>query len=145
MPPIIHRQDRAASVFSWPVRIYYEDTDAGGVVYHANYINYMERARTEYLRKLGVEQDTLSREHGIIFAVRSLEAEYLAPARFNDLLRIGVSRPIGRGASVVFLQGVYRGDDTLTTARVRIVSLDPVTLRPRRLPAFLLTECSIEH
>jgi acyl-CoA thioester hydrolase len=131
------------TVFDWPVRIYYEDTDAGGVVYHANYITYMERARTEYLRDLGIEQDTLSREHGIIFAVRSVEVHYLAPARFNDLLRVSVSRPVGRGASVNFYQTVCRGDDTLVTAQVRIVSLDPASLRPRRLPAFLLTECSI--
>ena len=131
------------TVFDWPVRIYYEDTDAGGVVYHANYISYMERARTEYLRDLGIEQDTLSREHGIIFAVRSVEVQYLAPARFNDLLRISVSRPVGRGASVSFFQTVRRGDQTLVTGKVRVVSLDATSLRPRRLPAFLLTECSI--
>ena len=129
----------ADSVFDWPVRIYYEDTDAGGVVYHANYITYMERARTEYLRDLGVEQDTLSLEHGIIFAVRSVEVQYLVPARFNDLLRVTVSRPVGRGASVSFFQTVCRGDDILVAAKVRVVSLDPVSLRPRRLPAFLLT------
>jgi len=131
------------SVFDWPVRIYYEDTDAGGVVYHANYLHYMERARTEYLRDLGIEQDTLSRDHGIIFAVRSVEVRYLVPARFNDLLRVSVSLPVGRGASVSFYQTVCRGDDTLVTARVRVVSLDPVSLRPRRIPAFLLTALSL--
>ena len=132
-------------VFTLPIRIYYEDTDAGGVVYHSNYINYMERARSEYLRELGVEQDDLAREHGIIFAVRSVEIQYLAPARYNDLLQVTVSQPLGGGASVHFEQTVSRGDTLLATANIRIVSLAPDSLRPRRIPAFLLTECRIEH
>ena len=132
-------------VFTLPVRIYYEDTDAGGVVYHSNYINFMERARTEYLRELGVEQDALAAEHGIIFAVRAVDIQFLAPARYNDLLQVSVSRPIGGGASVRFSQTIVRGDTTLATANIRIVSLDPNTLRPRRIPAFLLTECRIEQ
>ena len=136
---------RKNSVFTLPIRIYYEDTDAGGVVYHSNYINYMERARTEYLRDLGVEQDDLAREHGIIFAVRSVEIQYLAPARYNDLLQVTVSQPLGGGASVHFEQTVSRGDTLLATANIRIVSLAPDSLRPRRIPAFLLTECRIEH
>jgi len=132
-------------VFTLPVRVYYEDTDAGGVVYHSNYINFMERARSEYLRDLGIEQDALAAGHGIIFAVRSVEIHYLAPARYNDLLDVSVSQPVGGGASVTFAQTIVCGDTTLATASVRIVSLDPTTLRPRRIPAFLLTECRIEH
>jgi len=135
----------AEIVFTLPVRIYYEDTDAGGVVYHSNYINFMERARTEYLRGLGVEQDTLAAEHGIIFAVRSVEIQYLLPARYNDLLQVSVSQPVGGGASVSFSQTIVRDQTTLATANIRIVSLDPNSLRPRRIPAFLLTECRIEH
>lgn len=132
-------------VFTLPVRIYYEDTDAGGVVYHSNYIKFMERARTEYLRDLGVEQDDLASEHGIIFAVRSVEIQYLAPARYNDLLQVTVSQPLGGGASVNFSQTVSRGDTLLASANIRIVSLAPDSLRPRRIPAFLLTECRIEQ
>lgn len=77
-------------MFHWPVRVYYEDTDSGGVVYYANYLKFMERARTEWLRSLGFEQDVLNAQHGIIFAVRSVTVEYLRPARFNDLLSVGV-------------------------------------------------------
>ena len=132
-------------VFTLPVRIYYEDTDAGGVVYHSNYINFMERARTEYLRDLGVEQDDLATEHGIIFAVRAVEIQYLAPARYNDLLQVTVSQPLGGGASVTFAQTVSRSDTLLASANIRIVSLAPDSLRPRRIPAFLLTECRIEQ
>lgn len=141
-PPRESQADGQPVIFEWPVRIYYEDTDAGGVVYHSNYINYLERARSEYLRKLGIQQDTLSREHGIIFAVRAVAIEYLLPARFNDLLRVTVSRPVGSGASINFSQAIYRNDTLLADAAVRIVSLDPSNLRPRRLPAFLLTECA---
>ena len=144
MPPSEQQPD-ATVVFTLPVRIYYEDTDAGGVVYHSNYINYMERARTEYLRALGVEQDDLASEHGIIFAVRSVDIQYLAPARYNDLLQVTVSQPEGGGASVHFSQTVSRGDTVIATANIRIVSLAPDSLRPRRIPAFLLTECRIEQ
>ncbi len=72
--------------FRWPVRVYYEDTDAAGIVYYANYFRFMERARTEWLRHLGYEQDQLRRDPGIVFVVRHVEADYLEPARFNDLL-----------------------------------------------------------
>jgi hypothetical protein len=76
--------------FRWPVRVYYEDTDSGGVVYYANYLRFMERARTEWMRQLGFEQDALIRDKGILFAVRSASLDYLRPARFNDLLEVSV-------------------------------------------------------
>ncbi|MGB5569099.1 MAG: YbgC/FadM family acyl-CoA thioesterase, partial [Sedimenticolaceae bacterium] len=76
------------SLFEWPVRVYYEDTDAGGVVYYANYLKYLERARTEWLRYLGFGQDTLMRDAGILFAVRRVEIDYLLPARFDDALLV---------------------------------------------------------
>ena len=82
------RQSVTDGHFVWPVRVYYEDTDTGGVVYYANYLRFMERARTEWLRSLGFEQDALAREAGVIFAVRSAALEYLRPARFNDLLQV---------------------------------------------------------
>ena len=92
-----------------------------------------------------VEQDALAAEHGIIFAVRSVDIQFLAPARYNDLLQVSVSRPHCGGASMAFSQTIVRGDRTLASANIRIVSLDPETLRPRRIPAFLLTECRIEQ
>ena len=132
-------------VFRLAVRVYYEDTDAGGVVYHSNYLNFCERARTEYLRGLGVEQDVLTRDHGMIFAVRSVAITYLLPARFNDLLEVTVSRPSGGRASLKFDQLVTRDGDVLARAHITIVCLEASTLRPRRIPAFLLPECRLEH
>jgi acyl-CoA thioester hydrolase len=89
--------------FIWPVRVYYEDSDAGGIVYYANYLKYMERARTEWLRSLGFEQIKLSRDHNLIFVVRALAIEFLRPALFNDLLEAGVELIDARGS----LQAVW--------------------------------------
>lgn len=122
--------------FTWPVRIYYEDTDAGGVVYYANYLKYMERARTEWLRELGFEQDAL-REQGILFAVRGVTVDYLRPARFNDLLEVTAQVVEHGGASLVFAQEVRRGDTVLCRGRVKVAALDADALRPRRVPAAL--------
>jgi len=106
------------------VRVYYEDTDSGGVVYYANYLKYLERARTELLRRLGFEQRQLADETGLAFAVRSLAAEYLRPARLDDLLDITTAvEDLGR-AQVTFAQTVRRGDETLLTAKVRVACLD---------------------
>lgn len=124
--------------FWWPVRVYYEDTDNGGVVYYANYLKYLERARTEWLRALGVEQDALATTHGVIFAVRTVAVDFLRPARFNDTLRISVAIPKHGGASVDFSQTVVRGAaETLCTAQVRVACLDAKQLRPRPLPKFI--------
>src|SRR3970040_1078279 len=88
--------------FSWPVRVYYEDTDLGGVVYYANYLKFMERARTEWLRALGFEQTTLAREHGVVFVVSSLTIDYLQPAAFNDELAVTVElEKLGAGQIVL--------------------------------------------
>jgi acyl-CoA thioester hydrolase len=124
--------------FVWPVRVYYEDTDTGGVVYYANYLKFMERARTESLRALGVEQDTLLAQEGIIFAVRSVELEYLRPARFNEQLEVSAGIEQRRGASLVFVQQVRRGNETLCQGRIKIVSLDAASFRPRPLPPSIL-------
>ena len=86
-------------MFYWPVRVYYEDTDSGGVVYYANYLKYLERARTEWLRSRGVEQDALARSAGVIFAVRALTVDYLRPARFNEQLHAGAAVGGRRAAS----------------------------------------------
>ena len=90
--------------FVWPVRVYYEDTDAGGVVYYANYLKFMERARTEWLRTRGFEQDVLIKEQDLVFAVRSLSIDYLRPARLDDLLQVRVTVSELRRASIVFEQ-----------------------------------------
>lgn len=124
--------------FLWPVRIYYEDTDNGGVVYYANYLKFMERARTEWLRHHGVEQDELLREERVIFAVRSASVDFLKPAHFNDLLLVS-ARPVKRGgASLTFEQTVYRDGvqaEILCTGRVRVACLGADDFRPRPLPA----------
>jgi acyl-CoA thioester hydrolase len=126
--------------FNWPVRVYYEDTDAGGVVYHANYLNFMERARTEWLRALGFEQDLLRTEHKLLFAVHSMQLTYRRPARFNDALLIQSRLNKAAGASMQFEQNIYRGEELLCQASVRIASLDAESFRPKSIPTFILTE-----
>ncbi len=128
--------------FRWPVRVYYEDTDSGGVVYYANYLRFMERARTEWLRDLGFEQDRLRAELGILFAVRSASLEFLSPARFNDRLEVSVRLIEKRRASLAFHQAVHRvGEpDPLCTARVRLACLDAEGFRPRAIPSAILGE-----
>jgi acyl-CoA thioester hydrolase len=121
--------------FHWPVRVYWEDTDAGGVVYYANYLKFMERARSEWLRSLGFEQDALIRDAAVIFAVRSVQVEYLRPARFNDALTVSAAVVQSGGASITFAQEVRRGDEVLCSGTVKIASLDAVTLRPKPVPA----------
>ncbi|MCX8086741.1 MAG: tol-pal system-associated acyl-CoA thioesterase [Rhodocyclaceae bacterium] len=116
------------------VRVYYEDTDAGGVVYYASYLKYLERGRTEFLRTLGFEQRRLAEEDGLAFAVRSLSAEYLRPARLDDLLDIQTAiGELGR-AQVTFAQSIRRGDETLFTATVRVACLDLARGRPVAMP-----------
>ncbi|MCX8050141.1 MAG: tol-pal system-associated acyl-CoA thioesterase [Methylohalobius sp.] len=128
----------AKSRFDWPVRIYYEDTDAGGVVYYANYLKFFERARTEFLRALGFEQDQLKAQEGIIFAVRSVRVEYIKPARFNDLLVITCSPSACRHASLDFFQQIFlRGETLLCQGWFCIACLDAVSLRPRPIPESL--------
>ena len=124
----------------WPVRVYYEDTDSGGVVYHANYLKFYERSRTEMLRAMGYEQDVLIVEKGIIFAVRSVEVEYLMPARFNDLLQVSCEVRLIKLASLVFEQSIYRDDAILSKATIRIACLDAKEMRPKKIPDDLLKQ-----
>ncbi len=117
------------------LRIYYEDTDAGGVVYYANYLKFFERARTEWLRALGVEQRALQIDTGAIFVVAEAHVRYLAPAKLDDLLTVSV-RVVERGqASLQLAQQLWRGDVLLVEGQFRIGCVDAVTLRPRRIPA----------
>jgi len=129
----------AAPPFHWPVRVYYEDTDAGGVVYHANYLRFMERARSEWLRSLGFEQDGLRLDHDLLFAVVGVRIDFLRPARFNDLLSVGVKlMRLGR-ASLDLAQVIGRTPDLeLCRADVRLACLHGTTFRPRPIPDFLL-------
>ena len=121
--------------FTWPVRVYYEDTDAGGVVYHANYLKFMERARSEWLRALGYEQDRLSADMNIVFAVRNIAVDYLKPARFNDELIVHSRLTALGAASVDFAQDIARADGTAIAAgRVSVVCIDAGAFRPRAIP-----------
>jgi acyl-CoA thioester hydrolase len=117
------------------VRVYYEDTDSGGVVYYANYLKFMERARTEWLRALGFEQDELVAEQGVIFAVRSVQLDYLKPARFNDALQVTVTLARPGRASVTVHQRVQRGDLVLCEGEIKIACLDARTFTPCAMPA----------
>jgi acyl-CoA thioester hydrolase len=126
--------------FSLPVRVYYEDTDAGGVVYYANYLCFLERARTELLRTLGFGQARLAQESGIAFAVRSLSVEFLKPARLDDQLEVSTGiESLGR-AQAVFSQRIERGGETLLTATVRLACLDLQRGRATAMPADIYEE-----
>lgn len=121
--------------FSIPMRVYYEDTDAGGVVYYANYLRFMERARAEWLRAFGFEQDDLEKQHGVVFAVRSVQIDYLKPARFNDLLQVTVEPGRHGRASITMQQRVQRGDQVLCEAEVKMACIATESFSPCALPA----------
>lgn len=125
--------------FEWPVRVYYEDTDSGGVVYYANYLKFMERARTEWLRDLGFEQDRLRDGHGVLFAVHRCAIEYHRPARFNDELIATAAVKEYRRTALTFEQSVRRGDEILTRGEIRVVCMDADTFRPKPIPEPMLT------
>jgi acyl-CoA thioester hydrolase len=149
------------SSFCFPARVYWEDTDAGGVVYYANYLRFLERARTEWLRAAGVSQQTLAREQGIVFTVTSVEVHYRRPARLDDELLITCSAQRSGAASLSFAQRILRrsagtadavgelpdetagslpalADALLAEADVRVACVDAQSFRPQRLPQFLI-------
>lgn len=119
-----------------PVRVYYEDTDLAGIVYYANYLKFIERGRSEWLRALGIDQAALKRDGGHVFAVRRIEADYLRPAHFDDLLSVETSLAQATAARIVVDQAVRRGDAVLFAARVTLACLDGAG-RPVRLPPAL--------
>lgn len=130
-------ESASMAAFVWPVRVYWEDTDAGGVVYYANYLKFLERARSEWLRSLGVEQTELARRDGVLFVVRRVEADYLRPARFNDCLTV-TSRLVSVGrASLEMAQGVVREDERILTAMVKVACVDARDFRPVRIPGHI--------
>jgi acyl-CoA thioester hydrolase len=129
------------SRFSWEARVYWEDTDGGGIVYYANYLRFLERARTEWLRQRGIVQSVLARDLGLLFAVVSVNVEYRKPARLDDLLRIGCLPEQSGAATLSFRQDIRRGpadDELLVEGTARVACLDAATLRPRRLPPAIL-------
>jgi len=120
--------------FRWPVRVYYEDTDSGGVVYYANYLRFLERARTEWLRALGFEQTALAAVHGVAFVVRSISLDYLKPARFNDELEITIERAAVGASRIELEQRIRRGADELVSARVELACVNTAVFKPVRIP-----------
>jgi acyl-CoA thioester hydrolase len=124
-------------MFTWPVRVYYEDTDLGGVVYYANYLRFMERARTEWLRHLGVDQTRLLEDRGLIFVIVSTEVRYLRPAQFNDLLHVTVQLEGAQRATMEFAQEIRRNSpegDLLTRGQVKAACVAAESFRPRAIP-----------
>ena len=128
--------------FIHPVRVYWEDTDAGGVVYHAQYLAFLERARSEWMRALGRGQDAMRRghdghEHGLVFAVRAMQVDFRLPARLDDTLAVSVALRECRRASLVIAQEIRRDGELLLDATVRIASLDAAGFKPRAIPVEL--------
>jgi acyl-CoA thioester hydrolase len=126
-----------SKVFSLPVRVYFQDTDAGGVVYHANYLNFMERARTEWLRAHGYSNAGLMKEFGMVFVVRSMKLDYLKPALLDDSLDVtALIKDIGR-SRLTLLQTVRRGEELLTEAEVHLVCVSLENFKPVSVPEVL--------
>jgi len=118
----------------FPVRVYYEDTDLAGIVYYANYLKFIERGRSEWVREMGIDQVAMKRDAGVVFAVRRVEADYLQPAKFDDQLDVSTTISTVSAARIVLDQMVLRDDAVLFTAQVTLVALDAQG-RPTRLPA----------
>ena len=125
-----------SQLFEWPIRVYYEDTDAGGVVFYANYLRFMERARSEWLRSLGFEQDQLMKDPGVMFAVRRAEVDYRLPARFNDELSVITRVDKLSGASITFAQQIVRrGEDQPLVEGLVQVACVTTEMKPARIPS----------
>ena len=126
------------TVFTWPLRVYWEDTDAGGIVFYANYLKFFERARTEWLRALGVNQGTLKDRVGGMFIVSETSLRYLAPARLDDELIVTAQLEAAGQASLIIAQQALRGETLLCKGTIRIGWVDAQTLRPGRIPRDIL-------
>ena len=134
--------ETAGKVFDWPVRVYWEDTDAGGVVYHASYLRFLERARTEWLRGLGVDQMAFKQVTGLAFMVHRMEIDFLKPALLDDELMVTVEVKEKRPASILFTQTISRAADgtRLIEAQVRAACVDLKRMRPAPIPAGLIRD-----
>jgi acyl-CoA thioester hydrolase len=127
-----------STIFTWPIRVYWEDTDAGGIVFYANYLKFFERARTEWLRSLGVAQGRLKEQGGGMFVVSETSVRYRAPARLDDELLVTAQLEAGGRASLIIAQKALRGDTLLCDGTIRIGWVDAATLRPGRIPDAIL-------
>ena len=124
-------------MFDWPIRVYYEDTDSGGVVYHSNYLNFMERARTEWLRVLGFEQTHMKDDLNVIFVVHSMNIQFKRPALFNDMLNVQSNvAKVGHG-SIEFLQTILRDQQVLIEATVKVACVQASVFKPVAIPAII--------
>ncbi|WP_183962079.1 tol-pal system-associated acyl-CoA thioesterase [Chiayiivirga flava] len=132
----------ANKIFSFPIRVYWEDTDAGGVVYHASYVRFLERARTEWLRSLGIGQQHLRESADVIFAIRAMQLDFHKPARLDDDLAASVDSVSFGRASMTFGQSLVRAGQVLVQAEVRAACLAASTFRPRPIPPGLFDACS---
>lgn len=130
-------------MFSWPTRVYWEDTDAGGVVYHAQYLAFLERARTEWLRARGYGQQFLRGQHDLVFAVRAMRIDFRQPARLDDALDVSVSLGECRRASLVIGQAIHREGSLLLDAQVRVAALGAGDFRPRAIPDALYAQLKL--
>jgi acyl-CoA thioester hydrolase len=130
------------SEFRWPVRVYWEDTDAGGVVYHASYVRYLERGRSEWLRAQGWSQAQLAEEQKVLFSVVELQVHYHRPARLDDLLEVVTHPRIAGGASLAFDQQLQRNGELVASGTVLVACVDAASFKPRRLPTALRTRIS---
>jgi len=129
----------AATPFQWPVRVYWEDTDAGGVVYHASYLRFMERARSEWLRAMGINQSVVKEDTGLAFLVREMQIDFLRAALLDDELAVSVEVKERRAASILFAQTIRRADGAeLIRAKVRVACVDVRRMRPVQIPADLI-------
>ncbi len=126
--------------FIWPVRVYYEDTDVGGVVFHANYLKYFERARTEFLRDLGFDLLELQLADRILFVVRRMQIDFLKPARFNDLLSVSARVTEMKKASFTCLQQARCGEELLCDASVKLACIDADSFFPKPIPVKILDQ-----
>jgi acyl-CoA thioester hydrolase len=125
------------ATFTWPVRVYFEDTDAGGVVYHAQYLHFMERARTEWLRELGFDQTRMAREQSLMFVAHEVQIKFMKPARLDDMLNVTAQiETVGR-CRLRFAQNILRGDELLSRASVSIATVSAANLKPAELPVEL--------
>lgn len=126
------------AIFTWPVRVYYEDTDAGGIVYHARYLHFLERARTEWLRSLGFDQSILKeKEQNTVFVVRDMSLKFIRPARLDDQLHVSVEILSMKKASMQMQQVIYDGEHKLLVAQVTVACLDAQRLKPKALPSVI--------
>ena len=129
--------------FICKARVYYEDTDAGGVVFYANYLKFMERARTEWLRELGLEQDQLMQDSGVVFAVTHVHMDFLKPAKFNNLLDVSVELLKLGKASITVHQEIYRENELLNRADIKLACVDMITFAPMRIPESIYTKAKV--